>query len=250
MVKISYDQIEGRNTVWEALQSGRSINKIYIKKGQRHGLILDIINKARELKIPFSEIDEGPFLTMAKTSGHQGVLAKVAPKDYVSVEEILKAAHDSGEPPFLLILNEITDPQNLGSILRTADGLGVHGVIIPKHRACGITPAVAKTSSGAVEYVKVARVTNIARTIDELKKQGLWIIGADMEGKNYFEVDLTGPVALVIGGEDKGLGKLVKRKCDILVKIPLKGKITSLNAAVATSILGYDILRQRLESHG
>ena len=250
MVKISYDQIEGRNSVWEALQAGRSIHKIYIKKGERRGLVLDIINKARELKIPLSEIDEGPFLSMAKTSGHQGVIAKVASQDYASVEDILKAAMELQEPPFILILNELTDPQNLGSILRTADGLGVHGVIIPKHRACGITPTVAKISSGAVEYVKVARVTNIARTIDELKEQGIWIVGADMDGKNYFEVDLTGPVALVIGGEDKGLGKLVKKKCDILVKIPLRGKMSSLNAAVAAAILGYDILRQRLERYG
>jgi len=250
MVKISYDQIEGRNSVWEALQAGRSINKIYIKKGEHRGLILDIINKARDLKIPLSEIDEGAFLSMAKTSGHQGVIAKVALRDYASLEDILEAAQDLQEPPFILILNELTDPQNLGSILRTADGLGVHGVIIPKHRACGITPTVAKISSGAVEYVKVARVTNIARTIDELKEQGIWIVGADMDGKNYFEVDLTGPVALVIGGEDKGLGKLVKKKCDILVKIPLRGKMSSLNAAVAAAILGYDILRQRLERYG
>ncbi|NLZ52342.1 MAG: 23S rRNA (guanosine(2251)-2'-O)-methyltransferase RlmB [Thermoanaerobacteraceae bacterium] len=250
MIKISEGQIEGRNSVWEALQAGRPINKIYIKKGEHRGIIVDIINKAKQLNVPLLEIDEGAFLSMVQTSGHQGVLAKVASKDYVNVEEILKAARDLGEAPFILILNELTDPQNLGSILRTADGLGVHGVIIPKHRACGITPTVAKISSGAVEYVKVARVTNIARTIDELKKEGLWIIGADMDGKNYFEADLTGPVALVIGGEDKGLGNLVKKKCDMLIKIPLRGKITSLNAAVATAILGYDIFRQRLESNG
>jgi len=250
MVKISDGQIEGRNSVWEAMQSGRPIDKIYIKKGEHRGFIIDIINKAKKLKIPLLELDEGTFLSMATTLGHQGVLAKVASKDYVGVDDILKSARDLGEAPFILILNELTDPQNLGSILRTAEGLGVHGVIIPKHRACGITPTVAKVSSGAVEYVNVARVTNIARTIDELKKEGLWIIGADMDGKNYFEADLTGPVALVIGGEDKGLGKLVKKKCDMLIKIPLRGKITSLNAAVAASILGYDILRQRLESNG
>lgn len=250
MVKISDGQIEGRNSVWEAMQSGRPIDKIYIKKGEHRGFIIDIINKAKKLKIPLLELDEGTFLSMATTLGHQGVLAKVASKDYVGVDDILKSARDLGEAPFILILNELTDPQNLGSILRTAEALGVHGVIIPKHRACGITPTVAKVSSGAVEYVNVARVTNIARTIDELKKEGLWIIGADMDGKNYFEADLTGPVALVIGGEDKGLGKLVKKKCDMLIKIPLRGKITSLNAAVAASILGYDILRQRLESNG
>jgi len=247
MVKIRDGQIEGRNSVLEALYAGRPIDKIFVKKGQHRGSIIDIINKAKELKIPVVEVDEAAFLSMAQTSGHQGVLAKVASKEYVSVEDILKAARDSGEAPFILVLNEITDPQNLGSILRTADGLGVHGIIIPKHRACGITPTVAKISSGAVEYVKVARVTNISRTLDQLKAEGLWIIGADMDGKNYFEVDMTGPVALVIGGEDKGLGKLVKEKCDILVKIPLRGRISSLNAAVAASILGYDILRQRLE---
>jgi len=249
MVEISGNQIEGRNSVWEALKAGRPIDKIYIKKGQHRGSIIDIINKAKELKIPIVEEDEGAFLSMARTTGHQGIIAKVAPKEYVSVEDILRAARDLGEEPFIIILNEITDPQNLGSILRTAEGLGVHGVIIPKHRACGITPTVAKISSGAVEYVRVARVTNISRTIEDLKKEGLWIIGADIDGKNYFEVDLTGPVALVIGGEDKGLGKLVKEKCDILVKIPLRGRITSLNAAVAASILGYDILRQRLERY-
>jgi 23S rRNA (guanosine2251-2'-O)-methyltransferase len=250
LIKINDDQIEGRNSVWEALQAGRPINKIYIKKGEYHGLIRDIIEKARNSGVPISEIDEAAFLSMAKTAGHQGILAKVASRDYYSVEDILKTARDLNEDPFILILNELTDPQNLGSIIRTADGMGAHGIIIPKNRACGITPTVAKISSGAVEYVKVARVTNIARTIDELKKQGLWIIGADAEGKNYFEVDLTGPIALVIGGEDKGLGKLVKQKCDILVRIPLRGRITSLNAAVAASILGYDILRQRITSHG
>lgn len=250
LIKINDDQIEGRNSVWEALQSGRPINKIYIKKGEYHGLIRDIIEKARNTGVPISEIDEAAFLSMAKTAGHQGILAKVASKDYYSVEDILKTARDLDEDPFILILNELTDPQNLGSIIRTADGMGAHGIIIPKNRACGITPTVAKISSGAVEYVKVARVTNIARTIDELKKEGLWIIGADAKGKNYFEADLTGPIALVIGGEDKGLGKLVKQKCDILVRIPLRGRITSLNAAVAASILGYDILRQRITSHG
>lgn len=250
MIKISEDQIEGRNTVLEALESGRSINKIFIKKGERHGAISQIINNAKKLGVPLQQIEDSAFSSMAKTSGHQGVLAKVAPKGYDSVEDILEYARSLKEAPFILILNELTDPQNFGSILRTADGLGVHGVIIPKHRACGITPAVAKVSSGAIEYVKIARVTNVARTIDDLKKEGLWVVGADASGKNYFEVDLTGPMALVIGGEDKGLGKLVKEHCDLLVRIPLRGRISSLNAAVAASILGYDILRQRIGSYG
>ena len=250
MIKINEDQIEGRNPVWEALRANRPINKIYIKKGEHRGKITAIIDRAKKTGIPMLEIDEDTFLSMAQTPGHQGVLAKAASKNYSSVEDILKRARELNEDPFIIILNELTDPQNFGSILRTADGLGAHGVIIPKHRACGITPAVAKVSSGAVEYVKVARVTNIARTMDELKKEGLWIIGADIDGKNYLEVDLTGPVSLVIGGEDKGLGRLVKQKCDFLVRIPLRGRITSLNAAVAASILGYDILRQRLTNHG
>ncbi|MDD4569702.1 MAG: 23S rRNA (guanosine(2251)-2'-O)-methyltransferase RlmB [Tepidanaerobacteraceae bacterium] len=250
MREINEDQIEGRNSVSEALRSGRPINKIYLKKGERHGAILKIISMAKKSGIPIQEMDESVFSSMAKTSNHQGILAKAASKGYSSVDEILKNARDAKENPFVLILNELTDPQNLGGILRTVDGLGAHGVIIPKNRACGITPTVGKVSSGAVEYVKVARVTNIARTIDELKKEGLWIIGADADGKDYFKVDLTGPVALVVGGEDKGLGTLVKKKCDILVRIPLRGRITSLNAAVAASILGYDILRQRIGRHG
>lgn len=250
MIKIYNNQIEGRNAVLEAIRAGRPIKKIYVKKGEYRGVIIDIIDRAQKSGIPLLEIDEGTFLSMAKTSGHQGILAKATSKGYYSVVDILKSARDFNEEPFILILNELTDPQNLGSILRTADGLGVHGVIIPKHRACGITPTVSKVSSGAVEYVKVARVTNIARTIEELKKEGLWIIGADADGEDYFEVDLTGPVALVVGGEDKGLGRLVKERCDILARIPLRGRITSLNAAVATAILGYDILRQRITRHG
>jgi 23S rRNA (guanosine2251-2'-O)-methyltransferase len=182
LIKINEDQIEGRNPVWEALRANRPINKIYIKKGEHRGKITAIIDRAKKTGIPMLEIDEDTFLSMAQTPGHQGVLAKAASKNYSSVEDILKRARELNEDPFIIILNELTDPQNFGSILRTADGLGAHGVIIPKHRACGITPAVAKVSSGAVEYVKVARVTNIARTMDELKKEGLWIIGADIDG--------------------------------------------------------------------
>ncbi len=249
MVQINEDQIEGRNSVREALQAGRPISKIYIKKGEYRGTIKNIIDTAKRLGVPLVEIDEDAFLSMVKTSGHQGILAKATPKDYDSIESMLENARKLKEDPFILILNELTDPQNLGSILRTADGLGAHGVIIPKHRACGLTPTVAKVSSGAIEYIKVARVTNISRTIDRLKKEGLWVIGAHIDGKNYFEIDLTGPIALVVGGEDKGLGRAVKKNCDILAKIPLRGRINSLNAAVATAILGYDILRQRFISY-
>lgn len=201
---------------------------------------------AKKMGIPLQEVDDRAFLSMVETTGHQGVLAKASPKEYVTVDEILQHAYNLKEEPFVLILNELEDPQNLGSVLRTADGLGAHGVIISKHRACGITPTVTKVSSGASEYIRVARVTNVARTIDDLKKKGLWIVGADAEGKDYFTLDLTGPLALVVGGEDKGLGQLVKKQCDMLVRIPLRGHISSLNAAVAASILGYDILRQRI----
>jgi len=246
VMKIYGDQIEGRNAVIEALKAGRPINKIYIKKGERHGAIFRIIDMAKKDGIPLQEVDDRAFSSMVKTPGHQGVLAKASSKEYATVDEILKHARDLNEDPFILILNELEDPQNLGSILRTADGIGVHGVIISKHRACGITPTVTKVSSGASEYVRVARVTNIARTIDDLKEKGLWVVGADADGEDYFKLDLTGPLALVVGGEDKGLGKLVKRQCDLLTRIPLRGHISSLNAAVAASILGYDILRQRI----
>lgn len=246
MIKIYEDQIEGRNAVIEALKAGRPMNKIYIKKGERHGTIFGIINMAKKAGIPIQEIDDRAFSSMVETPGHQGVLAKASSKEYVTVDDILQHAHKLNEAPFVLILNELEDPQNLGSVLRTADGLGAHGVIISKHRACGITPAVTKVSSGASEYVRVARVTNIARTIDYLKEQGLWVVGADADGEDYFALDLTGPMALVVGGEDKGLGRLVKRQCDMLARIPLRGHISSLNAAVAASILGYDILRQRI----
>lgn len=249
-MKIYEDQVEGRNAVMEALRADRPMNKIYVKKGERHGTIFKIISLAKKKGVPLQEIDEKAFFSMVKTAGHQGVFAKAAAKDYASVDDILEHAQSLKEDPFILILNELEDPQNLGSVLRTADGLGAHGVIISKHRACGVTPTVTKVSSGASEYVKVARVTNIARTIDDLKKRGLWVVGADAEGEDYFTLDLTGPLALVIGGEDKGLGQLVKKQCDMLVRIPLRGHITSLNAAVAASILGYDILRQRITKNG
>ena len=249
MIKIYEDQIEGRNAVIEALKAGRPMNKIYIKKGERHGNIFRIINMAKKTGVPILELDDKAFSSMVETSGHQGVIAKAASKEYVSVDDILQHARKLGESPFVIILNELEDPQNLGSVLRTADGLGVHGVIISKHRACGVTPTVTKVSSGASEYVRIARVTNIAQTIDYLKEQGLWVVGADADGDDYFTLDLTGPLALVVGGEDKGLGRLVKRQCDMLARIPLRGHISSLNAAVAASILGYDILRQRITKH-
>lgn len=230
----------------EALKAKRAIKKIYIKKGEKRGAIHQIIDLAKQKNIEIQEIDDKVLQEKAKTRSHQGVIAVAHPKDYVSVQEILKFAREKNESPFIIVLNEITDPQNLGSIIRTAEGLSAHGIIIPKHRACGITPAVIKVSQGAAEHILIARVTNIADTLDKLKEEGLWVMGADGSGKDYFRANLTGPIALVIGGEDKGLGKRVKEKCDALIRIPMRGKITSLNAAIATAVLGYDILRQRI----
>ena len=183
---------------------------------------------------------------MSSSHAHQGVIAFVSVKDYVDTDDILQAAEKKGEPPFIIILDEIMDANNLGSILRTSDAVGVHGVIIPKRRAVGLNPAVSKASAGAVEYVPVARVTNISQTIDYLKKKGIWVVGTDLSGeKAYYEADLKGPIALVVGSEGKGMGRLVKEKCDFIVKIPMKGNISSLNAAVAGAIVMYEIMRQR-----
>lgn len=243
---IQKERIGGRNAVMEAILAGRPIYKIYLKKGERHGAIFRIMDLAREKGIPLQEVDADAFYDMAGTSGHQGVCAVVSPTEYVEVEDILNYAADLKEDPFVMVVNELTDPQNLGSIIRTADCLGIHGIVIPKNRACGITPAVVKVSAGAAEYIKVARVTNLASTLEDLKKSGLWVMGADSSGKDCFAVDLTGPIALVIGGEDRGLARLVREKCDALIRIPMKGHIGSFNAAVAASILGYEITRQRL----
>lgn len=239
-------QIEGRNPVIEAIKSNRPIDKIIIKKGQHRGVILDIINIAKKSNIPIKEIEDSKFYKITKSRGHQGVIAIASSRGYVTVDQILEFAKSKCEDPLVVVLNELKDPQNLGSIIRTAECLGAHGVIIPKHRACQITPTVIKASVGAIEYMYISRVTNIADTLEYLKEKGLWVMGADAEGKDYFTVDLTGPIALVIGGEDKGLGKRVKQTCDALLRIPMRGKINSLNAAMAMSILGYDILRQRI----
>jgi len=208
-----------------------------------------IVELARNAGIPVVELSNESMAKMAKTRNPQGVIAVTSPKEYVSVEEILETAEKRNEEPFVFVLNEINDPQNLGSIIRTADCLGAHGIIIPKRRACAVTPAVVKVSEGTAEHVNVARVANIASTLESLKEKGIWVVGADPEGKLYYEADLTGPVALVVGGEDKGLGKLVKEKCDFLVSLPMRGHVTSLNAAVAAAVLGYEILRQRERRH-
>ena len=240
------DKLEGRNSVLEALKSGRSINRIFVAKGDREGSVNQIIAMARQNHILIQEIDRPKLDAMSQTFAHQGVIALTAAKDYVDVDDILKAAADSGKPPFIIILDEITDAHNLGSVLRTANAAGVHGIIIPKRRAIGLTATVSKASAGAIEYVPVARVTNTVQTIEYLKKQNIWVVGTDSTGEQpYFDRDLTGAIALVIGSEGEGMGKLVRESCDFVVNIPMMGQITSLNAAVAGAVVTFEILRQR-----
>jgi len=240
------EKLEGRNSVLEALRAGRSINRILVAKGEREGSINQIIALAKQDGVILQEVDRGKLDSLSSTYAHQGVLAFVAAKDYVDVDDILGKAALSGKPPFIVILDEITDAYNLGSILRTADAAGVHGVIIPKRRAIGLTAAVSKASAGAVEYVPVARVTNIVQTIEYFKKNNIWVIGTDSSSeKSYFTSDLTGPIALVIGSEGGGIGRLIRECCDFTVKIPMMGRITSLNAAVAGALVIFEILRQR-----
>ncbi len=238
--------IAGRNSVLEALKAGRSLNKILIAKGERQGSIRDIFSQAKEQGLVIQEVEAAKLDQLAAGVRHQGVIALAAPVAYVEINDILSAAYGKNEPPFLVLLDELADPHNVGAILRTADATGVHGVLIPKRRSCPLTQTVAKTSAGAIEHVPVARIGNVAQTLKGLKKQGLWVVGADMDGdKNYYEADLTGPVVLVVGSEGQGMGRLIREACDFVVRIPMKGKITSLNASVACSLLLYEILRQR-----
>lgn len=240
------DKLEGRNSVLEAIKSDRTINKILVSKGDREGSIKQIIALAREKGIIVQETDRISLDKISTTHAHQGVIAFVSVKDYVEVEDILEIAKAKGEAPFIILLDGITDPHNLGSILRTANAVGAHGVVIPKRRAIGLTAAVSKASAGAIEYVPVARVTNISQTIEYLKEHNLWIVGTDQSGeKSFYDIDLKGAIALVIGSEGEGMGKLVSEKCDFVVNLPMKGQISSLNAAVAGAIVMYEILKQR-----
>ena len=240
------DQIEGRNSVLELLESNRDINKILIAKGERHGSINKIIALAKERKIVIAEVEKNKLNTMSETKNHQGVIAIVPPFNYVEVEDILKEAKSKNEDPFILILDGIEDPHNLGSIIRTAETAGVHGVIIPKRRAASVNATVSKTSAGAVEHVKIARVNNLNETIKYLKENDVWICGTDGAAKDYYyNQNLTGALAIVIGSEGFGMSRLVKENCDFLVKIPMKGKITSLNASVSAGIVIYEAVKQR-----
>ncbi|MBR1802564.1 MAG: 23S rRNA (guanosine(2251)-2'-O)-methyltransferase RlmB [Clostridia bacterium] len=240
------DQVEGRNSVLELLESGRDVNKIIIAKGEKHGSINKIIATAKERKIVISEVEKNKLNQMAQTSNSQGVIAIVPPFDYCEVEDILEEAKAKSENPFLLILDGIEDPHNLGSIIRTAETAGVHGIIIPKRRAASVNSTVSKVSAGAVEYMKIARVNNLNETIRFLKEQGVWICGTDMNTDTiYTQQDYNMPLALVIGSEGFGMSRLVKENCDFLVKIPMKGKITSLNASVSAGIVMYEVVRKR-----
>ncbi len=241
------DQVEGRNAVLELIESGKDINKIYIEKGEKQGSINKILQKANERKILVTEIDKQKFRQMAETPNAQGIIAIVPPFDYCDVYDIIELAKKRNEDPFILILDGIEDPHNLGSIIRTAETAGVHGIVIPKRRAASVNSTVNKVSAGAVEHMKIARVNNINETINTLKKEGIWICGTDMDtNKYYYNQDLTGPLAIVIGSEGFGMSRLVKENCDFLIKIPMKGKITSLNASVSAGIVVYEAVKQRI----
>lgn len=244
--KMYEDIIEGRNSVLEVLASDRDINKILVQKGERHGSINKIIAIAKEKRIVTVETEKSKLDMMSETKNHQGVIAIVPPFNYCEVEDILNLAKTKNEDPFIVMLDGIEDPHNLGSIIRTAETAGVHGIIIPKRRAASVNATVSKTSAGAVEHMKIARVNNLNDTIRYLKEEGLWIFGTDMETKTeYYNQDLKGPICIVIGSEGFGMSKLVKENCDGLVKIPMKGKITSLNASVSAGIVIYEALKQR-----
>lgn len=237
--------IMGRNSALEALNSDRTIDKILVQTGNKEGSIKKIIAQAKSKKIVIQEVDKARLDFLAEGANHQGVIAYAAAQDYASLDEILEISNAKGEDPFILIVENLKDPHNLGAIIRTANAAGVDGVIIPKRRSVGLTSAVGNVSAGAIEYTPVARVTNIARTIDRLKEEGIWVTCADMDGQPMYEVDLKGPVALVVGGEDEGVSRLSKEKCDFVASMPMKGEINSLNASVAAALLIYEVVRQR-----
>ncbi len=238
--------IEGRNEVIEAFRSGKTINRLYLLDGSKDGPMQTIRREAKKHGVQIDYVDKQRLNKLSPTGRHQGVIAKTAAYTYASIEDIFKKAEESGEPPFMILLSNIEDPHNLGAIIRTANACGAHGVIIPKNRAVGLTSTVVRASAGAVNYTPVCRVTNLSKTIEDLKKRGLWFVLADMDGKPMYELDLKGPIGLVIGSEGRGASELVREKCDFTASIPLKGEINSLNASVAAAVLCYEILRQRL----
>lgn len=239
--------IEGRNAVIEAFRSGKTIDKLYLQDGLQDGPIMTIKREAKKQDTIVRYVEKERLDQMSKTGKHQGVIATSAAYEYASVEDILQKAKEKGEAPFIFLLDNVEDPHNLGAIIRTANLAGAHGVIIPKNRAVGLTATVARTSAGALNYTPVAKVTNLSQTIEELKKEGLWFVCADMDGTSMYSLDLKGPIGLVIGNEGSGVGRLVKEKCDFAASIPMKGDIDSLNASVAAGVLAYEIVRQRLQ---
>jgi 23S rRNA (guanosine2251-2'-O)-methyltransferase len=244
--RITEGQIEGKNAVMEALKAGRSIDKVYIVRCETDRSISFIVSKAKASGAVISEVDKRKLDYMSRTHAHQGVIAMAAVRAYASVDEILESAEAKGEKPFLIICDEISDPQNLGAVIRTAEAAGVHGIIIPKRRSAGITAVVEKTSAGAVEHIPVARVSNISNVINELKKRGIWVFGASADGDTeLWSADFMGPLAIVIGSEGAGMGRLVSESCDFRISIPMKGKVSSLNASAAAAILIYEAVRQR-----
>ena len=232
--------------MYEALRSGNTIDKVYILDGCQDGPIMTIKREAKKQDTMLKYVAKERLDQMSETGKHQGVIAIAAAYEYAQVEDMLALARKKGEPPFLFLLDNIEDPHNLGAIIRTANLAGAHGVIIPKNRAAGLTATVARTSAGALNYTPVAKVTNLAKTIEELKAEGLWFVCADMGGTRRYDLNLTGPIGLVIGNEGEGVGRLVKEKCDMVASIPMKGDIDSLNASVAAGVLAYEIVRQRL----
>ncbi len=240
------DKIIGRNPVLEAIRSGRDIDKILVKKGKSEGSLTALIKAARQAKIPVSEVDKIKLDELSGHENHQGVVAYVSQTEYKTIDDILSYAESRGEKPFVVICDKISDPHNLGAVIRTANCAGAHGVIIPKRNSAPVNEIVAKTSAGAVEYVNICKVTNIASAIDTLKEKGLWITGADMDGESMYSVDLRGSIGIVIGSEGDGISRLVREKCDFLASVPMYGRVSSLNASVAAGILMYEAVRQRL----
>ena len=239
-------KIEGRNAVLEAFRSGKTIDRLYVLDGCQDGPVRTIVREARKYDTIIQFVEKERLDQLSETKKHQGVIAVAAAYEYAEVEDILKKAEEKGEPPFIFLLDDIEDPHNLGAIIRTANLAGAHGVIIPKRRAVGLTATVAKTSAGALNYTPVAKVTNLVKTMEELKEKGLWFVCADMDGEQMYDLNLTGPIGLVIGNEGEGVGRLVKENCDFVAGIPMKGQINSLNASVAAGVLAYEIVRQRI----
>lgn len=240
------NKIEGRNAVLEAFRSGKTIDKLFVLDGCQDGPVKSITREAKKHDTIINYVAKERLDQLSETGKHQGVIAISAAYDYAEVDDILKKAEEKGEAPFIIILDGIEDPHNLGAIIRTANQAGAHGIIIPKRRAVGLTPTVARTSAGAINYTPVAKVTNITQTIKDLKEKGMWFVCADMDGTTMYDLNLTGSIGLVIGNEGEGVSKLVKENCDMIASIPMKGDIDSLNASVATGVLAYEIVRQRI----